>query len=86
MKVKFLLFSLFYCSLTVQAQWTTHDDYGQDDIINPSAATYHFDIASGPVKANDESLTANYQCPKWFRDAKFGIYMHWGLHSVPGYD
>ncbi len=25
----------------------------------------------------------NYQCPDWFRDAKFGIYLHWGVYSVP---
>ena len=24
----------------------------------------------------------NYQCPKWFRDAKFGICLHWGVYSV----
>jgi len=30
-----------------------------------------------------ESLQ-NYECPEWFRDAKFGIYVHWGLYSVPG--
>ena len=31
-----------------------------------------------------ESLS-NYQCPEWFRDAKFGIFIHWGVYSVPGY-
>lgn len=25
----------------------------------------------------------DYQCPEWFRDAKFGIYLHWGVYSVP---
>ena len=29
-----------------------------------------------------ESLTT-YQCPEWFRDAKFGIWAHWGPQSVP---
>ena len=24
-----------------------------------------------------------YRCPDWFRDAKFGIYVHWGVYSVP---
>lgn len=24
-----------------------------------------------------------YQCPEWFRDAKFGIWSHWGPQSVP---
>lgn len=23
--------------------------------------------------------------PQWFSDAKFGIFIHWGLYSVPGY-
>ena len=23
-----------------------------------------------------------YECPEWFRDAKFGIYIHWGVYSV----
>lgn len=86
MKLKFLFLSLLCCPLAAQAQWTTHDDFGQDSIINPSAATYHFDIASGPVQATDTSLAAHYQCPEWFRNAKFGIYMHWGLNSVAGYD
>jgi alpha-L-fucosidase len=27
---------------------------------------------------------ANYECPEWFRDAKFGIWSHWGPDSVPG--
>ncbi len=24
-----------------------------------------------------------YECPEWFRDAKFGIWAHWGPQSVP---
>ena len=32
--------------------------------------------------ATAESLKA-YRCPDWFRDAKFGIYVHWGVYSVP---
>ncbi len=27
-----------------------------------------------------------YECPQWFRDAKFGIFMHWGVNTVPAYD
>ncbi|MFR9650864.1 MAG: alpha-L-fucosidase [Rikenellaceae bacterium] len=25
------------------------------------------------------------ECPAWFPDAKFGIFIHWGLYSVPAY-
>ncbi|MEC8405535.1 MAG: alpha-L-fucosidase [Verrucomicrobiota bacterium] len=32
-------------------------------------------------EASVESLQ-NYSCPQWFRDAKFGIYLHWGAYSV----
>ena len=32
-------------------------------------------------KPTVESLR-NYRCPEWFRDAKFGIYLHWGPYSV----
>ena len=31
-----------------------------------------------------ESLSG-YKCPDWFRDAKFGIFIHWGVYSVPGF-
>ncbi|KPL14494.1 MAG: alpha-L-fucosidase [Bacteroides sp. SM23_62] len=34
--------------------------------------------------ADWESLK-QYQVPEWFRDAKFGIYFHWGIYSVPAY-
>lgn len=33
-----------------------------------------------------ESLSRVTPAPEWFRDAKFGIYFHWGLYSVPAYD
>jgi alpha-L-fucosidase len=39
-------------------------------------------IAKGPFKADWSSLT-NYQTPDWFRDAKFGIWAHWGAQCEP---
>ncbi len=33
-------------------------------------------------EATFESLR-EYECPKWFRDVKFGIWSHWGPQSVP---
>ena len=32
-----------------------------------------------------ESLE-HYKIPDWFRDAKFGIFIHWGVYSVPAYE
>ena len=37
-----------------------------------------------PFQANWDSLAA-YRTPDWFRDAKFGIFLHWGVYSVPAY-
>lgn len=38
-------------------------------------------IQSGPFAGTRESLSA-YQVPDWFRDAKFGIWAHWGPQSA----
>ncbi len=32
-----------------------------------------------------ESLSKHGDAPEWFRDAKLGIYFHWGVYSVPAY-
>lgn len=42
------------------------------------------DIAAGPFKPTWESLR-EFRCPDWFRDAKFGIWSHWGPQAVPMY-
>jgi len=39
----------------------------------------------GPFEANWDSIKENYKVPKWFLDAKFGIFIHWGLYAVPAY-
>ena len=41
-------------------------------------------IANGKYKDNWESLSS-HPTPKWFRDGKFGIFIHWGIYSVPAY-
>jgi alpha-L-fucosidase len=40
------------------------------------------EIANGPYQGTRESL-AKYDTPSWFRDAKLGIWAHWGPQSVP---
>ena len=44
------------------------------------AAQSPLPIASGPFAATRESLQ-HYEIPKWFEDAKFGIWAHWGPQS-----
>ncbi len=38
----------------------------------------------GPFRAEWASLQA-YTTPKWYADAKFGIFIHWGLYSIPAF-
>ena len=37
-----------------------------------------------PVEADWTSL-ASHEAPAWLQDAKFGIYAHWGVYSVPAF-
>jgi alpha-L-fucosidase len=46
----------------------------------PSAAG--LPVAPGAFKPTMDSLK-QYKCPEWFRDAKFGIWAHWGPQAVP---
>jgi alpha-L-fucosidase len=39
---------------------------------------------SAQYKATWESIDSR-PVPSWFEDAKFGIFLHWGLYSVPAY-
>ncbi len=48
----------------------------------PAAAAYA--IAPGPFQPTWESLEQNYKLPDWYRNAKFGVWMHWGPQSQPG--
>ena len=35
--------------------------------------------------APDWNSLSQYQVPDWYRDAKFGIFIHWGVYSVPAF-
>ena len=41
-------------------------------------------IEKGPYHDNWASLT-DFEMPDWYVKAKFGIFIHWGLYSVPAY-
>ena len=41
-------------------------------------------IDAGPYVDTWDSLAA-YEVPRWFQDAKFGIFIHWGVYSVPAF-
>jgi alpha-L-fucosidase len=62
------------CGLTASAQ-TSSSQTTQTTPLEP--------IQPGPFTASDTSLAEHYRYPKWFQDAKLGIWAHWGPQSVP---
>lgn len=41
-------------------------------------------IEEGSFKDNWESLS-KFKMPEWYREKRFGIFIHWGVYSVPAY-
>lgn len=54
------------------------------DEIQSRLKTVRKIATSGPFKPTWDSL-ANYKIPEWYQDAKFGIFIHWGVYSVPAF-
>ena len=52
--------------------------------LQPYLKTIDEVIARGPYRDTWESLST-YQVPEWYRNAKFGIFVHWGIFSVPAF-
>jgi len=42
-------------------------------------------LSEDPYTPDWESLYKYNEAPEWFRDAKFGIYFHWGVYCVPAF-
>lgn len=41
-------------------------------------------IENGKYKDTWQSLS-QYRVPEWYKDSKFGIFIHWGIYSVPAF-
>lgn len=51
-----------------------------------SGVKYEIPTPKAQIFTSDwKSLEENYKCPEWFRDAKLGIFIHWGVYSVPAF-
>ena len=53
-------------------------------MIMVSCAPKHERMMEGPYEPTWESLAQYGEAPEWFRDAKFGIWSHWGPQCQPG--
>lgn len=43
-----------------------------------------YKMPEGPFEPTWESLK-NYKIPDWYKDAKFGIFIHFGVYAVPAF-
>jgi alpha-L-fucosidase len=73
-----LLFALASFTITLHAE--TYEQKAQKSLQSVDQQ-----IAKGPFQASWESLQG-YKVPAWYLDAKFGIFIHWGVYSVPAFD
>lgn len=56
-----------------------------DDQLSRAVADIEQVIAQGSFQDNWASLS-QYHVPDWYRDAKFGIFIHWGVFCVPAFN
>ena len=42
-------------------------------------------LPPGPFAPTWASLKEHYRVPQWFEDARFGLFIHWGLYAVPAH-
>lgn len=78
------------CTLNASAQWSLNNQPATPkvtekysivpaDPVNYTEEKMDFPIAEGPNAPTWESIKQNYSgTPAWFRDSKFGIFIHWG--------
>jgi alpha-L-fucosidase len=50
-----------------------------------AAAPLAFAASAQPRYRADWDSLDRRACPQWYTDAKFGIFIHWGVYSVPAY-
>ena len=64
--------------------YTTTIQASESEIIDTAVREARQVAMEGPFLPRWESLE-KYEIPAWYKDAKFGIFIHWGVYSVPAY-
>jgi alpha-L-fucosidase len=55
------------------------------EVVERAVAGIPEKMPPGPYVATWDSIKAHYKVPAWFADAKFGLFMHFGLYAVPAH-
>lgn len=65
-----------------QSDWSNFEAQDFTEQIKSSLERIRSELKQGPYKPNWESLKS-YEVPEWYKDAKLGIFIHWGVYCVP---
>ena len=55
------------------------------EVVQAAVAALPTKLPPGPFAPTWESLRAHYAVPDWFYEAKFGVFLHWGVYAVPAH-
>ncbi|MDR2982122.1 MAG: alpha-L-fucosidase, partial [Puniceicoccales bacterium] len=55
---------------------TTHPAMGADEAASEAKSKIIDGVSSSDLRLSDAQMS-------WWRDAKFGLFMHWGLYAIP---
>jgi alpha-L-fucosidase len=78
-----LLLGLFVPPRTADAQSVEMPGYQAN--LAKALAKVEKTVAAGPFQPSWDSLE-KYKVPDWYLDGKFGIFIHWGVYSVPAFE
>ena len=78
MRAKWWLIAIVVCLLAPAA-----GTRGSETPQGPEGVREQAPLPAGPFQPTWESL-CKYQVPDWFRDGKFGIFVHWGPQTLAG--
>ncbi len=86
MRLTTIVTLLFAVSFAVAATIRAESPGDAKAAADVAAAVSKIDAVagSGPFQPEWKSLE-QYQIPEWYKDAKLGIFIHWGVYSVPAF-
>jgi alpha-L-fucosidase len=83
--IKLMLRASAACAALAVCQPAAAEVPGYQAKVEAKLREVKAEAAKGPFKPDWDNLRAQYRTPEWFRDAKFGIFIHWGVYSVPAF-
>ena len=69
--------SVFCAGLMTLSCSSPKTEYNIDSVASPKGTEI--------FQPDWDNIAQNYEFPQWYTDGKFGIFIHWGVYSVPAY-